>query len=62
MSAVKRLYDGDRYQLTDNRQAAKPKQVTEIDAACVRYPMHRSEFRLKFQNSLMAGHSVVSQH
>src|SRR5471032_2128573 len=62
MRAIKRLYDGDCHQLTDDCQAAKPKQVTEIDAAFVRYSMHRGEFHLKFQISLMVGLSRLPQH
>src|ERR1700733_6949351 len=62
MRAVKRLYDGNCHQLTDDCQAAKPKQVSEIDAARVRYSMHRGKFRLTFQNSLMVRQSGLPQH
>src|SRR5471032_523988 len=62
MRTIERLYDGDRPQLTYDRQTAKPKQVTEIDAAGVRYSMHRGEFHLKFQISLMVGYSRLPQH
>jgi hypothetical protein len=45
MRAVESLNDRNRHQLTDDRKAAKPEKVTEIDAARGRDSMHFSNRR-----------------
>jgi hypothetical protein len=62
MRTVKRLNDRDGHQLTDDCQAPQPKKVAEINAACVRYPVHRSKFHLTFQISLMAQVGALTHH